>query len=327
MRSLVAISFIFLLFPLPSRADSDSSAALDAERDRQPAWLDLAWGEAEHGRGEALHAWATAAVFGGRARGARTTLVAPSVGLRLSVSDEISASASWALAYGIARVAGVYDGASGPEPFDQAIERVEAGNPTLMFAWTPVFGDVAFRVGLGAAIPMAALAHAPSDGPSAAQRAASIAMHGALLAMHGGRDAWRFLPERLAFFVPISVTFGGDLVAFTVEWAMGWTIPVLGGRGSHEAIVQGAGDVAVMILPELRAGVRASVSAWGIGEGAPDPRFQPSIEPWVRVLLGVGFLTARGTINLGGSDGLGSADSAVWAIHLGGGMSLESGSR
>jgi hypothetical protein len=300
-----------LCVPSPSSAD-----------DPPPAWVDLAWGEAEQGRAEALRAWASAAIFSGPLRGSNTTLVAPSLGLRLAMTDEISASANWAFAYGIANVAGVYEGASGSEPFNQAVERVEAGNPTLMFAWAPVFGDVTLRVGLGTAIPMAALSQAPSDVSSAAQRAASTAMHQAMLAMHGGRDAWRFLPERLAFFVPISLSFGTDIVAFMVEWAMGWTIPVLGGRGSHEAIVQGAGDVAVMILPELRAGIRGSVSAWGIGEGAPDPRFQPSIEPWVRVLLGMGFLTVRGTINLGGSDGFGSADSAVWAIHLGGGISL-----
>ncbi len=306
---------VCLCFPSRSRAD-----------DARAEGPDLAWGEAEQGRTQAVRAWASTAVFGGRVRGSRTTLIAPSVGLQLAVTDEISASASWAFAYGVAKVRGVYEGPSGAEPFHHEIERVEAGNPTLMLAWTPALGDVAFRIGLGTSIPMAALAHAPSDGPSAAQREASIAIHQAMLAMHGGRDAWRFLPERLAFFIPISVTFGADIVAFTIEWAMGWTIPVLGGRGNHEAVVQGAGDVAFMILPELRAGLRASVSAWGIGEGAPEPRFQPSIEPWARVLLGAGFLTVRGTIDLGGADGFGSADSAVWAIHLGGGANFEPGS-
>lgn len=304
--SLIAIAL--LSFPSLLRADA---ASLDGE-----------WGDADGGRSDALAAWASAAVFGGPVAGSRATLVAPSLGVRLAIHDQFSASATWAFAYGVAQVGGMYEGAVGPEPYEQTLERFEAGNPSLTFAWTPVFGDVALRIGVGAAIPMAALAQAPTDVSSAAQRDASQVIHRAMIAMHGGRDVWRFLPERMAFFIPISVAFGNDTIAGRVEWAMAWTIPVLGGRGSHEAALQGAAELAWLILPELRAGLRFSVSAWGLGEGAPDPRFQPSIEPWVRVLLGDGFLTARGTINLGGSDGFGSADSGTWAIHLGGGMML-----
>lgn len=144
-----------------------------------------------------------------------------------------------------------------------------------------------------------------------------------MLAMHGARDPWRLLPERLAFFVPVTVAFGGDLVAGSVEAAGGWTIPVLGGTGDHEAVVQLAGEIAVAILPELRAGLRASIVGWGLGEGARSPRFQPAFEPWLRAIVGPGFLTLRATLDVGGDYGFGSADGGVWAIHLGGGASLE----
>nr|MDQ3035637.1 hypothetical protein [Myxococcota bacterium] len=157
----------------------------------------------------------------------------------------------------------------------------------------------------------------------ASQRAASIVVHDAMLAMHGARDPWRFLPERLAFFLPVALALERDGIAGALEVAAGWTIPVLGGTGDHEAAVQVAADLAVAILPELRAGLRASVVGWGLGEGARSPRVQPAIEPWLRAILGPAFVTVRATIDVGGDYGFGSADGGVWAIHVGGGAALE----
>lgn len=283
--------------------------------------LDQRWGDASDGRVEPLHAWASFGFFSGRARGGDALVIAPSMGVRLALSEEVDATASWALGYGIASVSGAYDGGMGLEPYAGDVERVEAGNPTLTFSWAPRWQELALRIGVGFALPVAALAQAATDGPSAAQRAASRVVHDALIAMHGGRDPWRFLPERISFFVPVRVAFGGEVVGGAIDAAGGFTLPVLGGGGDVEGVLQLAGEVAVAIVPELRAGLRGSVTAWGLG-GAEE-RVQPALEPWVRLMLGPAFATLRATLALGGDQGLGSEAGSVWAIHVGGGGALE----
>ncbi|AKF10042.1 hypothetical protein [Sandaracinus amylolyticus] len=285
--------------------------------------LDQRWGDAADGRVEPLLASASFAFFAGRVRGADTFAIAPSMGLRLALTDELDLSATWALAYGVTSVRGEFDGGDDePEPYQGDVERVEPGNPTLTFSWAPRWESIALRVGLGFALPVAALAQAPTDAASAAQRDASEIVHDAMLGMYGGRDPWRFLPERIAFFLPARIAFGGDLVAGAVDAAGGFTLPVLGGAGDVEAVLQLAGEVAFSVVPELlRAGLRGSIAAWGLG-GANE-RFQPALEPWVRVALGPAFATLRATLALGGDLGFGSADSELWAIHVGGGAALE----
>ncbi|UJR86534.1 hypothetical protein [Sandaracinus amylolyticus] len=285
--------------------------------------LDQRWGDAADGRVEPLHAYASFAFFAGRVHGSDTFAIAPSMGLRLALTPELDVSASWVLAYGVASVRGEFDGGDAePEPYQGDVERVETGNPTLTFSWAPRWESIALRVGLGFALPVAALAQAPTDAASAAQRDASSIVHDAMLGMYGGRDPWRFLPERIAFFVPARIAFGNDLVAGAVDVAGGFTLPVLGGSGDVEAVLQIAGDVAFAVVPDLlRAGLRGSIAAWGLG--GESERYQPALEPWVRLALGPAFATVRATFALGGDLGFGSGDSELWAIHVGGGAALD----
>lgn len=309
-----------------SAALTDPASALDPRPiPDAPALLDLRWAEARDGRVEPLHAWASVALFSGRARGGDATIVAPSLGLRFSLTEDLDVSAAWSLAYGVAHVAGSFDGGEGEEPYDADVERVEAANPTLAFSFSHAWGPFLLRAGLGTAIATAALAQAPTDAASAAARAASVVVTDAMLAMHAARDPWRFLPERLSFFVPITLALAADAVAGSLEAAAAWTIPVLGGTGDHEAALSLAAELAIVILPELRAGVRASVVGWNLGAQAPlrTARVQPAVEPWVRLIVGPAFVTLRATLDLGGDYGFGSADGGVWALHLGGGAALD----
>ena len=330
-RLVVLLSLVFVLAPRAA-AQEDRYGEGEVERvaisvpapERAAAGarlLDQRWGDASDGRVEPLHAWASFGFFSGAARGGDALVVAPSLGLRLAFSEELDATVGWALGYGIASVRGAYDGGMGVEPFEGEVERVEAGNPTLTLSWAPRWQELALRVGVGFALPVAGLAQAPTDGPSAAQHAASRVVHEALIGMHGGRDPWRFLPERIAFFVPVRVAFGGDIVGGAVDAAGGVTLPVLGGAGDVEGVLQLTAELALAILPELRAGLRGSVTAWGLG--GPDERVQPALEPWARVIVGPAFATLRATLALGGDQGIGSENGSVWAIHLGGGAALE----
>lgn len=296
--------------------------------------LDLRGGEAREGRVPRIQAWASAAFFSGAIAGGSATVVAPSLGLRLALGDELDGAFDWTIAYAALRVIGEYRGAVGePEPFDVRLERVEAGNPTFEISWSPrLSSQFALRVGLGTAFPVAALTQVPSDVRSAAERAASSGVHETMLAMHGGLDPWRFFPERLSFFVPVRVALSGDAVLGSLGVAGAWAIPVLGGSGRSEGAIQFAGELVASIVRELRIGLRASVVGWRIGGpvvagtacriGDAVPRMQPALEPWVRVLLGPAYGVLRATVDVGCDLGLGSA-APVWAVHLGGGAALE----
>jgi hypothetical protein len=295
-----------------------------------PRLFDLRLGEAGEGHGDPFHAWASFGFFSGRVSpGNEATVIAPSLGVRLAITEELDASLDWALAYGATRVAGTFmNGADVETPFDERVERVEAGNPTLGITFTHAWGDVLLQVGGGIAIPAAAITEArgaltgdDERRQFAAERAASILVHDVMLAMNGGRDAWLYLPERLSFMIPVRVAFGSGVVLGAIEAAGAWTITVLGGTGGSEAALQLSGELAFDVLRELRAGARVSVAGWGLGGSRP--RAQPAIEPWLRVAIGPAFGMARVTIDAGGDYGFGSANGPIWAVHVGGGAALE----
>jgi hypothetical protein len=294
---------------------------------------DLRLGEARDGRAPRLQGWASFAFFSGPTAGGSSLLVAPSFGARLALTEEIDAAFDWTVGYGAIHVVGEHRRAIGePEPYDERVERVEAGNPTLALGWTRALGrDLVLRLGVGVALPVAAMTQAPTDARTAAVRAASEVAHETMLGMHGALDPWRFLPERLAFFVPLRIAFGGGAWIGALDAAGGWTVPVLGGSGGSEGVVQLGGEVGVAIAAQLRAGVRASIVGWRIGGpvtaaacriGEAVPRVQPALEPWMRVALGPAYGVLRATMDVGCDLGLGSA-TPVWTIHIGGGAVIE----
>jgi len=281
------------------------------------------------GRGAPFASWASVALFSGGLSDGPTTAFAPSFGLRLGVFEDLDVEAAWGLLQSVSSVRGVHDGGVGPEPYAGSVERVEAGNPTLSLRWAHAWTGVSLGLGVGFAVPVAALAQAPTDGPSAAARAASRLAHEVWLGMHGGLDAWRFLPERASFFVPMRLSFGGA-VGGAVEAAFAWAVPVLGAScpGSAtcggEAGAQVAADVWFDAAPGFRVGLRGAVAAWQLGRVVDlrdDARVQPSLEPWVRAHFGPMFLVGRATLDVGGPQGL-EGPNGVWALHVGGGAAL-----
>lgn len=324
--------------PAPVASDGDEASLLGLEEDALPraALLDHRFGEARDGRSERLHAWASFAFFGGaiapaepiqslatRLDSGDAIVISPSIGARLALTRELDASFEWNAAYGATHVRGELDVDGRAEPFEGDREVFAGGNPVMQITFTHDWSILSLQVGVGAALPVAALAQAGFDAPSATDRAASVLVHELMLAMDGALDPWRFLPERLSFLVPVRIAIG-DRLGGAVEVAGGWTIPVLGSQtgSQHEGVLQVAGDLAYDILPELRAGVRGSVVAWRIGRPDGPVRTQGAIEPWVRTTFGPIFATVRATLDVGGDYGLGTS-AGVWAIHVGGGGSLE----
>jgi hypothetical protein len=306
----------------PTAEEIDRAAAL-LPRARL---LDARFGEARDGVGERVHAWGSVALGTGTIRTSAAaiagrgdaTLLAPSLGARLALAEEIDVAVEWTVAYAIVHVVGTFDEGPTELAFDEHLERVEASNPTIGLAWSHAWSSLLLQIGLGAAIPVAALAEAPSDARTAAARIASLTVHETLLGMHAAIDPWRFLPERLSFFVPVRIAIG-DRLGGSVEIAGGWTIPVLGGRGGHEAALQAAGEIAGEPIPELRLGLRGAIVAWQLGDVA---RVQPSLEPWARLQLGPMFATVRASIPVAGELGVDTANP-TWSIHIGGGAALD----
>lgn len=304
------------------------------------ALLDHRFGEARDGRSERLHAWASFALGGGwlvypapmaslatELRAGEAIVISPSLGARFALTESIDASLEWNFAYAATRVNGAFTtmDASGThtEPFELGREALEAGNPVMQVAFTHDWSVLSIQVAPGVAFPVAAVSQAARDVPGAADRAASLFVHEWMLAMHGALDPWRFLPERLAIVVPVRIALG-DRIGGAIEVAGAWTIPVLGAQaGSRsEGALQIAGDVGVEILPELRAGLRGSIVGWRLGRPDGPARMQGALEPWVRATFGAVHGVLRATLDLGGDYGLGTP-SGVWAIHIGGGGTID----
>lgn len=292
----------------------------------------LRGGTPERGFDELVGGFVDESLFGGDYDGGSATVLATDVGLRLGIGRDARVRAGWGFAWSRQHVVGSFTTATMSMPYDAMVERVEARNTDLALEWAPWIGTNArFLLGVGTAIPTSALAvfsHGTSGTPvnvdEAAVLDASAQTHAIWLAMQGGWAPWRYQADRLSCFAPLGLYADLGAVELGVEGALAVSFPVLGGVGGPEAATMLALEVSGAIVPELTAGARASVSAFGLGGrgGAA----QPALEPFVRLDVGVVSLSLRGVVNLGGEPGssgvspppygVGSANG-VWAVHLG----------
>jgi hypothetical protein len=278
------------------------------------------------GRGDRVTAYASVATGTGRTTSlasattsaADTLVVVPDFGFRLAMSESFDVSMDWLVGYGTVHVLGGFDDGTSLLPFDQNLEVVAAGNPTLGGSFHAEWTILALELGLRAAFPVAALSQAPSDVPTAVSRAASRAMHETMLGAFSALDPWRFLPERASLVVPMRVVVG-DVIGGTAEITPGITFPVLGGQGGVEGLIQVSGELAVAPIHELRAGLRGSFVVWRLGSDAT--RSQAALEPFVRIELKPGFLVLRASVPLGSTFGA-DGPTPVWAAHIGGGFTF-----
>ncbi len=296
----------------------DEPVALDDTRPRDR------FGNAADGMGDQLAAFAEAGVFSGRIAGADITLLEGAAGLRLRAAPEVDISVDWGFTWASAHVRGSFAGELGEEMFDQRVERVEGGNPVFTLRLRPHLGaSTFFDGGIALAVPVAARAQSP--GPrtplgNVAERAASVAVYDAWNAMHGAWSSWRFAPERLSLVVPLRVGGREGIVGWALHGAAALGVAVLGNGGVMEGALQAALDVSVDVIDELTFGSRLAIVGYGLG--GPTPQGQPLLEPWARLELGPAFATLDVTLPIAGARGLG-AESAAWAVRIGGGGRLE----
>jgi len=280
-------------------------------------------------------AWADVGIFSGDyapGGGAGSfTLIGTDFGVWMGLGDEARLSVDWGVAYGVGHVVGSYPATPDPLVYDASVERVEARNPVISFDWIPWLGDGSrLSAGLVLAIPSAAIqtfGDAIQAGPRTVEEAATFETsrrtHDVWLASNGGWNAWRYLPERLTFALPLSVLFDLGPVRLALDGALGVAVPVLGGVGDVDGIAQAAaelyGTAATFEAGSFSMGARLSIAGYHLG--ASNAVAQPSIEPWVRIDARPGFVTVRGVLNVGDPFGLGNP-TGVWALHVGGGIAL-----
>jgi hypothetical protein len=335
MRGALLSSLALALVLGTSRARAqgpDRSASLERGRS----------GHAASGGTEPAAFWADVSLFSGpfRARPNAYTVLGTQLGARMGIGSEARLSVDWGFAYALARVAGNVATATETIEFDAELERVEAQNPLMTLEWLPFLGaSTRLRIGLSVAIPAAAVQRfgdrnqaGPTNPSDAATFEASRTLHSIWLAMNGAWAPYRYQPERVAVALPLALAFDLGDVELAFEGALAVSVPVLGGLGVVDgsamlAAELGGQAVSFGAADGLSLGLRASLVGYHLGAGSDVPTdvrdaAQPSVEPWARLDLGPGFLTARGVVNLGGAFGLGS-ETGVWAVHVGGGVLVE----
>ncbi len=278
---------------------------------------DLRLGRDDDGIGRSGSVWVGTGIFGADVRNDSILLSHLDLGLTFGIGRDARVSLDWGVAFASTRVRGSYVSPTTNEPFDARLDRVEARNADLTFEWLPfVSTDVRVGVGLGVAIPVAAGTRLPSSAETQSLLDASTLVHEAYLASNGGWYPWRYRPERVGLYLPLTVAIALDpdtLLSF--EGAGGLGFRVLGGMGQEiEGDLMLAADLGSAVLPELRLGLRASVAALALG--MPTAGVQPAVEPWLRIQLAPVSILVRGTLGLGGPYGLGS-DFPGWGAHAG----------
>ena len=291
-----------------------------APRGDEPTRLidDLRLGLDDSGLGNGV--WLTGGLFAGDVHTATPdaiTMGTFDLGLRLALTEDARVSFDWGFAVADTRVRGAYMGPTTTDPFDTKHGRVEGRNADLTFEWLPSLGrDVRFGFGVGVAVPVAATTRLPSDAATQSVFDASTLVHDAYLAQHGGYRPWRYRPERVAVYVPLTLAIAfSDQLVLVADVAAAVGVRVLGGMGNEVlGDVTGGVELGVEVADFLRLGGRVNVTALALG--TTTAASQPSAELWSRLELDPISVLLRGTLGLGGPFGVGS-DFAGWGLHLG----------
>lgn len=188
-----------------------------------------------------------------------------------------------------------------------------SGNPSLLGLLRGELSGVRYRVGLGGTVPVAGINRA---GQGRLQHAAFNDAQG----LDGLWDVWLWAPSRMA-----ALGFGQlelDLhpeIQLQVEAAPALLIPVYDEFGSA--------PVEVFIPTAVSLGSHKGPFRFGLRLQAvlmPTnnvDKLQLALEPWLRLLLGGGFVEARYTGNVD-EPLAGERGPRIWGFHLGAGASL-----
>ncbi|MFW6051900.1 MAG: hypothetical protein ACODAU_12040 [Myxococcota bacterium] len=185
-------------------------------------------------------------------------------------------------------------------------------NPLLTAAYAVETNGVRAQVGLQAAPPAARVGGDDWRQEWEAQQIAAF--------LRGGWNRWMWLPEMLAFAVPIHVESLRDDVHVAMDMAFAGAVHPADPE-TWQVVAQGA----------LEGGYRDAWGAaglrlqlvWLANDLIDDPRsLQTSLEPFLRVAIGDGYLSMRATLNLDAPFGFAGANPTIWGLHLGAGATL-----
>jgi hypothetical protein len=240
--------------------------------------------------------------FGTSEDASNVYLLVPRVAAEYAWNERFSIAADW----GVIMIDSV--------PDQGAAERVfRSGNPSLFGLLRGQLGDVRYRLGVGASVPVAGINR---DAQGRLQHAA----YNDAQAIDGLWDVWLWAPSRMAtiatgqlaidlhpelelelrlspaLLIPVFDAFGQDPLSVFIPMAVG--------LGSHKGPV--------------RFGVR--LQAVAMPSNNVDA-MQLALVPWLRVLLGSAFIEARYTGNLD-EPLAGERGPRIWGFHLGAGGTL-----
>jgi hypothetical protein len=243
------------------------------------------------------------------------------LGVRYRVAEEVIAEVSWGLTFGHALVIGETMIDTELMRYNEHVERVEAGNPTIAGYFVHRAPTLLLEVGLAFSVPTAARDDIGATVDSVAVYEASSVINRSAMAMRGYRGAYRWAPERFSLAVPFRVAFPIAPLVLEIDGALAVMIPVIGDRGVDVDVLLELGATAgVQVYGPLHVGVRLGVVGSALGVTAPD--FTLSAEPYARLRFDPVQLTLRGVMNLAGDDGIGGDRGPSFGLFLGAGVEI-----
>ncbi|MFW5876088.1 MAG: hypothetical protein ACOCXM_05080 [Myxococcota bacterium] len=136
--------------------------------------------------------------------------------------------------------------------------------------------------------------------------------------LRGGWNAWMWFPEFMGFAAPVHAESLRENVHLALDITFaGMVAP--SAPDAHAFVAQAAVEGGYRD-DWGAAGLRMPLVWMTFNEGGDF--LQSSLEPFVRVTMGDGFLTMRSTINLDEPFGLAGDGARVWALHIGAGTVL-----
>lgn len=183
--------------------------------------------------------------------------------------------------------------------------KVRVGNLFLAARYIGRVASLRWRVGLGLAVPLAAVDIGP-DGRL--QRAA----YNYAVAMRGLWNAWLWAPDRISFVAPMEATWqlrGGWL--FEGQGAVAGVVPIRHGESDADLFIQLAGAAGYQLAP-VTLGVRLQTV---IVPTVSADQAQVSLAPWIRGHWAPLFTSLSLPINLDGPLG-GLRGMDRWALIL-----------
>ncbi|RJS19246.1 hypothetical protein DRW03_23080 [Corallococcus sp. H22C18031201] len=182
--------------------------------------------------------------------------------------------------------------------------------------------DLAFlRVGIAVALPLAFHDRGREDRQVPA--ISEDANYTTASAVRGRTDPWLWALDTTSLVVPVAV--GLDLPGLRLEAdaALGILLPVSRDAGGSRFVLQ-TGAEATLGLFFIEPGVRAwwvSSPREALGDlGTRDREAQFSIEPFLRLSLGGGFVRAGARFNLDGPEGQRAPGGRGWALDVSAGV-------